>query len=174
MYKNIFHKNFILEAQNYLSYGSNYDIPKKWKLILINDGSLTQSLSSLTGKPINLKIVKEYNNKLINKIYRTREVWLEDQKFNKLAFAQSVWPSYYNTELPDNKPVGQSFIENQLDIHKEIHEVYYGYSQYIESKFNCQGPIWGRKYTIYHKATRLTTLDEIFSPQIAHFFNIKT
>nr|YP_010904220.1 hypothetical protein REQ04_pgp156 [Catenella fusiformis]WCH57471.1 hypothetical protein [Catenella fusiformis] len=168
-----FHKQLILQAQHTSCYHFNYYIPKEWQLILMNDGSLTQSLTSLTGELANLKVVEEYSYKLIDNIRKTRQVWLEDYKSNKLALAESLWPSPKKNQLSNHKPIGQSFIEYQFDIYKDIHEIYYGYCSYLENIFNCQGPIWGRKYTIYYQKKRLATLREIFAPEVIDFFSIQ-
>ena len=69
-----------------------------------------------------------------------------------------------------NKPIGQSLIESRIDIYKDIHEIYYGYCQHLENRFQINEPTWGRKYTIYCENRPLTTIQEIFSPQIVEFF----
>nr|QCI07235.1 hypothetical protein [Hypnea pannosa] len=104
---------------------------------------------------------------------KKREVWLKDYKYTKLAFAESLWSNTNFIKLPIHKPIGESIIKYKIDIYKDIHEIYYGYCKYLEDQFNCQGPVWGRKYTIYYKKQRLVTLQETFSPQITNFFTKK-
>lgn len=171
--KENFHKHLILQVQNTPYYYFNYYIPKEWQLILMNDGSLTQSLISLTGQLVNLKIIRQYNYKLTNSLYKKRQIWLEDYQSNKLAFAQSLWPLPKNDQLSNHKPIGQSLIKYQFDIYKDIHEICYGYCEHLETMFNYKGPIWGRKYTIYHQKTRLVTLQEVFSPEVINLFRDK-
>nr|YP_009774136.1 conserved hypothetical plastid protein [Caulacanthus okamurae]QIZ74753.1 conserved hypothetical plastid protein [Caulacanthus okamurae] len=141
-------------------------IPKEWLLILVNDGSFTETLTYLTGKKISIEIVKQHS---LKKICTTREIWLQNNKNVKLAFAKSFLPLSKVIELYNNKPIGQSLIEHKTDIYKDIHEIYYGYCQYLENRFDCKGPLWGRKYTIYYNETRLVTLQEIFAPKIINF-----
>lgn len=170
-----FQKILFLPINN-TNYNFKNLIPIEWQLILISDGSFTQNLNSLTGKRISLEVISLNNTKIINnnKNIIIREVWIKDNKYNKLAFAKSLWPitnSTRNIELPKDKPIGQSLIEFKVDIYKDIHEIYYGYCGYLERKFNYNGPTWGRKYTLYYKKKRLATIQEIFSPQITNLFN---
>lgn len=172
-----FHKILILPLNKFnysqTNYLLNQLIPLEWQLVLINDGSFTQNLNSLTGKNIKIEIISIFENKILNQHNYTREIWLKDHNCNRLAFAQSLWPIYNNTKylkLPNNQPVGQSLIELQIDIYKDIHEIYYGYSQYLEKEFHIEGPTWGRKYTLYYKNNPLATIQEIFSPQIINLF----
>ena len=173
----IFHKNLILPTNKYTNYYLDRLVPIEWQLILTSDGSLTQTLHSLTGQLIQTQILSQYRYRLINEINNNniREIWLEDYKYNKLIFAKSLSNLYSNNRIkiqfPKYKPLGQLLIEFQSDIYKDIHEIYSGYCTYLEHKFNCYGPIWGRKYSIYYQKIRLTTIQEFFSPQIIKFLN---
>lgn len=69
MYKNpkYFYKHVILHNnQIHNSYYLNNLIPKEWQLILLNDGSFTKTLTSLTGQKTNIHILGEYTYKLIS------------------------------------------------------------------------------------------------------------
>ena len=136
-------------------------------MILINDGSFTQNLNSLTGKSITSQITNKLSHTLIDKI-NFRCVWLKDHHNNKLAYAKSLWliqPDGY-TIFNKDIPIGQSFIKSQIEIYKDLQEIFYGYCEYLEKEFHTQGPIWGRKYTIYHDKKSLGTIQEFFSPHI--------
>jgi len=150
-------------------------IPIEWHLILMSDGSFTQNLHSLTGKLIKIKIIWQTKNKYISdKNIYLREIWLEDESEYKLTFAQSVWHKndYPNILLPLHKPVGQSLIQLEKDIYKDIHEIYYGYSHYLNNAFHSNKAIWGRKYTIYSNTKPIATIKEFFSPHLIKLFKI--
>nr|YP_009295731.1 conserved hypothetical plastid protein [Mastocarpus papillatus]AOL58215.1 conserved hypothetical plastid protein [Mastocarpus papillatus] len=179
-FKHLFNKILCLPT-NSTKYTFQPLIPIEWQLILISDGSFTQNLNSLKGKRIQIEVLSSSSNSKIEKKNIIREVWIKDNQENKLAFAQSLWPNnnikgknYNYIKLPQYQAIGQSLIELKIDTYKDIHEIYYGYCTYLENNFNYNGPIWGRKYTIYKNRQRFVTIQEIFSPQIINFFNLKT
>lgn len=149
-------------------------IPVEWQLILMSDGSFTQNLISLTGHSIKLNIVSNSIYQLDKNNSKIREIWLIDQYYNKLAFAQSIWPKYDNqisyAFTNSNKPIGQTLFESQTDVYKDIHEIYCGYCTNLDHQFQFDDVIWGRKYTMYSNKEPLTTIHEIFSPKIIDFF----
>lgn len=104
-----------------------------------------------------------------------RSIWLEDLAYHKLTFAKSLWPAQnlYFQEFKEEKPIGELLIKYNKDIYKDISEIYYGYSKYLNNYFKSTGPIWGRKYTIYYKKYYIITIHEFFSPELVNFFNIK-
>nr|YP_009296246.1 hypothetical protein Sebd_094 [Sebdenia flabellata]AOM65181.1 hypothetical protein Sebd_094 [Sebdenia flabellata] len=168
----IFHNILVLPLYkfNFLNSQASNLIPTKWKLILMSDGSFTQNLNSLTGKYITTNINPKFNDSLINQ-KKLRIIWLEDSDHNQLTFAKSLWTiNNKNFSIQEKKPIGQLFIESQIDTYKEIHEIYYGYSKYLNRKFKSIQPIWGRKYTIYHSKYYLITIYEFFSPHLINFF----
>nr|YP_063696.1 conserved hypothetical plastid protein [Gracilaria tenuistipitata var. liui]AAT79771.1 conserved hypothetical plastid protein [Gracilaria tenuistipitata var. liui] len=148
-------------------------IPAEWKFILMSDGSFTQNLNSLTRKTI-ITFPTQIKRQYINTKTKIREVYLQDTSNRNLAFARSHWISQVSNEtynnLNKNEPIGKSLIRGQADIYKDIHEIYYVYSIYLEKIFNSIQPIWGRKYTIYNDYEAITTIQEFFSPHIISFF----
>nr|YP_010198936.1 hypothetical protein LK147_pgp155 [Hydropuntia urvillei]UAD88385.1 hypothetical protein [Hydropuntia urvillei] len=151
-----------------------YDlIPPEWKFILMSDGSFTQNLNSLTGKSIIARptyITEQY----INTEKKIRNIYLQDNSKKNLAFARSNWILQIEnnnkyTTLSNYQPIGKSLIQDQVDIYKDIHEIYYVYSVYLEHIFDIKKPIWGRKYTIYNEYQPITTIQEFFSPYIISF-----
>lgn len=161
-----------------INYNLKEFIPKEWQLILMSDGSFTQNLISLTGKIISLSIISQSIYYPLNSKSCIREIWLVDSLCRKLAFAQSIWPKYNKNEnnifKPNNQTIGQLLIESKVDIHKDIHEIYYGYCTYLEKHLSINEPTWGRKYTIYYNNRPLTTIQEIFSPSIINFFIVSS
>nr|YP_009295835.1 hypothetical protein Schim_089 [Schimmelmannia schousboei]AOM64770.1 hypothetical protein Schim_089 [Schimmelmannia schousboei] len=169
-----FHFIFSLPVNKNYSYKNlSSIIPTEWQLILMNDGSFTQNLHSLTGKHININISQTLNARSNNKKKNRRVIWLEDEINNKFISARSLWilQSNNNQYIKTNKPVGQSFIESKADIYKEINEIYYGYCTYLEQKFNSKNPIWGRKYTLYYNQQSYAIIQEFFSPQLINFLH---
>lgn len=174
-----FHPFFILNINNKQLNYSNTKINKlisiKWQLILKNEGSFTKALNALTGKKIKVKMSQKYNYKCKNISRNIRCVWLENSLYTKLIFARSLWLFIYNNniniELIKNRPVGNSFIEHEIDIYRNIHELYYGYSEYLEKNFIRHQAIWGRKYTLYYSYNSYVIIQEFFSPYIVSLFN---
>lgn len=149
-------------------------IPIQWQLILISEGSFTQTLSYLTRKNTKINILqKKYSqHQITNRSIRC--VWLETCIYTKLTFARSLWIILKNNKIYNkiniNKPIGTSFIQDKIDIYKHIHEIYYGYCNNLERDFKLRGPIWGRKYTLCYSNKSSVIIQEFFSPYISHFF----
>nr|QCI04568.1 hypothetical protein [Apoglossum ruscifolium] len=152
-------------------------IPIKWQIILMNEGSLTEILHFLNNQNIQIKIFQENHAICIhnNTNRNIRCIWLKSSLCTNLIFAKSLWKFQYidkiEYELQSNKPLGKSLIESQTDIYKEIHEIYYGYSEYLQCKFKTNHGIWGRKYTLYYKNKASITVQEFFSPDIINLCN---
>nr|YP_009732183.1 hypothetical protein [Gracilaria spinulosa]QHS70740.1 hypothetical protein [Gracilaria spinulosa] len=148
-------------------------IPPEWRFILMSDGSFTQNLNSLTGEQI-ITCPTYIKRQYIMPAMKIRKVYLQDTSKRNLAFAQSNWILHTNNKiyktLNSNQPIGKSLIKYKTDIYKDIHEIYYVYSIYLENIFNSTEPVWGRKYTIYHECQPITTIQEFFSPYIISFF----
>nr|QCI08109.1 hypothetical protein [Polyneura bonnemaisonii] len=150
-------------------------IPIKWQIILTNEGSFTKTLNALTGQKIKIKMSQKYNYKAKNINRNIRYVWLETYIYTKLTFAKSIWifidQNITNIKLIKNKPIGKALIDNQIDIYKDIHEIYYGYCKYLEKQFRVNQLIWGRKYTLYYNYTSYLTVQEFFPLYIKNLFN---
>lgn len=151
-------------------------IPLEWQFILMNDGSFTQNLNSLLIKKPHILVCQKSNQISKNYIKNIRIVWLENKNQNKFTFARSIWilnnNTYINLNLLNEQPLGYSLIEYETDITKNIQEIYYGYNNYLESKFDSKELIWGRKYTIFYKSKSYITIEEFFSPKLLYLFKI--
>lgn len=160
-------KNRIKNLQNKLSI--------QWQIILMNEGSFTKTLHYLTNNIIKTKTLqKQYSIPEIMS-RNIRCAWLETEIYTQLTFARSLWRFLLNNTIyktiSNNKAIGQLLIENQIDIYKDIHEIYYGYCKNLELQFKSIKPLWGRKYTLYYNKIFFVTIQEFFSPSIADFFN---
>lgn len=151
----------------------NKIIPNEWLFILMNTGSFTQNLNSLLVTDIKINICQKYNKNQSKKLTNTRTIWLKSYDNNKFAFAQSRWIIKNNYEncldLIKNKPIGQSFISNEIDLHKNLEEIYCGYCYTLEKYFQSKQLIWGRKYTVLYNETSFITIQEYFSPELTKF-----
>nr|QCI06531.1 hypothetical protein [Erythroglossum lusitanicum] len=176
---NKFHPIIILSKktikENSLDLRITKYIPIKWQIILINEGSFTKTLNALTGQKIKMKMYQKYNYRAKNIKRNIRCVWLETYIYTKLTFARSIWifvdQNIINMKFIKNKPIGKALIDNQIDIYKNIHEIYYGYCKYLEKQFIVNQLIWARKYTLYYNYTSYLTVQEFFSPYIKNLFN---
>lgn len=134
-------------------------LPIILQLILINNGSLTQNLNSITGQKIYIHLIKQQTR---NSRQVIRKVWIK-KNTKKLAFAESCWYQQNLIKLIVNQPVGQSIILNETDIYKEIEYIQYGYYHYLEQIFQIKTPLWHRQYTIWLDKKALTVIQEFFS-----------
>nr|QCI04256.1 hypothetical protein [Anotrichium furcellatum] len=153
----------------------NFFIPIKWYIILMNEGSFTQNLQYLIGNRIRVNIKQKIRKDLIeNQIKNLRYIWLENYIYTKLMYAKSLWKLItYNQAYKDihiNQPIGKLFTKSQTDIYKNIAEIYYGYSIYLEKKFDIGKAIWGRKYILCYNNHAYAIVQEFFSPHIIDFF----
>nr|YP_009511609.1 hypothetical protein [Melanthalia intermedia]AXI97486.1 hypothetical protein [Melanthalia intermedia] len=165
--------NLRLNSSNLFNQQAIELIPVEWRLILLNDGSFTQNLNSLTGQEIKVYPVEVMNKKMIRK-RGFRYIYLTNYYNKQLAFARSFWKLETKNKtnaIIDDKPIGQSFIEYQSDIYKDIHEIYLAHCAYLECKFKSNKPIWGRKYTLHYHNKPIATVQEFFSPYLINFFN---
>jgi chorismate-pyruvate lyase len=159
------------------------NIPKEWKIFLVSDGSLTRNINTIQGQTIRINNIK-HNHKLspLDKLFfgaiknkkneeqklLKREVWLVNEDHKSMAFAESYRTrnNLQTTSLYYNQPIGKSMIEAEIDIHRQLQTIYYGYSSEIEQIFDSYGPIWGRSYFIYCDKKPAVLIHEFFSPAL--------
>lgn len=150
-------------------------IPRKWQFILINTGSFTQNLNSIFihQTKIEMRQKCQYNGK--QKLLNIRNTWLIRHKTKLTTFAQSIWHINGNYNLYNQillkKPIGYLLINSEIDVHKNLQEIYYGYSYDLERSFQQKKIIWGRKYKIYYPNTSYAIIKEYFMPQTIEFLN---
>lgn len=156
---------FILPSQIY----KNPSIPLIWKVILLGDGSFTRHCQILTYTDSTIcHIATSVYNKTENtsKYYINRRVWIGTHVKEKLIFASSWWnPKEYETMFQSpSKAIGATLIHSELDFYRDLHGIFLGYSQELESIFLSKGPFWGRYYTLFYKGKPISIIYEIFSP----------
>nr|ARW63673.1 hypothetical protein [Chondria sp. (in: red algae)] len=137
-------------------------------IILISEGSLTRSIEYLTSNTVYIQKSEKENYKLSFQKQKMRSVWMGTCIYSQLTFARSLWMTIdkKRSGFTSKLPIGKSFIKHRLDIHKTIHELYYGYGQLMNIPHMYKQPIWGRKYTLYYKDKYYITIQEFFSPEI--------
>nr|YP_009300588.1 hypothetical chloroplast RF21 [Campylaephora sungminbooi]AKU47507.1 hypothetical chloroplast RF21 [Campylaephora sungminbooi]ALN11954.1 hypothetical chloroplast RF21 [Campylaephora sungminbooi] len=155
----------------------NKYIPVEWQFIIMNNGSLTQNLNSLLLDTTTIEMSQKYNLIFNNHaVTNMRIVWLENYINQNLTFAKSIW--VMNTkdnkykQVLNNKPIGYSLINFEIDIYKDLEEIYCGYCYNLEKIFHTSTLMWGRKYKINYSKNSYITIEEYFTPQLAEFFNV--
>ena len=63
-----------------------------------------------------------------------------------------------------------NLINHEINIHRDLTEIYTGYCHDLEKYFNAKEAIWGRSYSIYIKPKFKLTINEIFSPYLTNNF----
>ena len=165
-----------LKINNYNTLNNQFNkfIPIEWQFILTNNGSFTQNLNSLLMNKADIEMSQKYNKISEIKSVNIRIIWLKNNINDRFTFAHSIWifnsSSKKYLKLLTNKPIGQSFIEYEIDLYKDLQEISYGYCHYLENQFKCTEPIWARKYKIYYKNNSYAIIEEFFSPKLINFF----
>nr|YP_010865328.1 hypothetical protein QQR83_pgp046 [Campylaephora boydenii]WGT74120.1 hypothetical protein [Campylaephora boydenii] len=154
----------------------NKYIPTEWQFIMMNNGSLTQNLNSLLINTTTIEMCQKYNLIFNNHAFTNiRIVWLENYINQNLTFAQSIW--VMNTknnqykQILSAKPIGYSLINFEIDIYKDLEEIYCGYCYNLENIFHESKLMWGRKYKINYSKNSYITIEEYFTPKLIEFFN---
>lgn len=133
------------------------------KIITLNEGSHTKLIGYKYNCITKLKVLQKSQKKM-------RYVWLDNSLYTSITFARSIWyiinHRTLNINVTNNYPVGLSFTKNKIDIHRNIYEIYYCYSQELQQIFKFHKGIWGRKYIIYNFKNYSTVIQEFFSPNI--------
>lgn len=150
---------------------NSLSLPTIFQLILINNGSLTQNLNSITGNEITIDLINEQikdNHEII------RKVWLKS-KLKKIAFAISCWQENRKniTTITPDQPIGQSMIINENDIYKDIKHITYGYSYHLEDILQIKEPLWNRKYEIWSNKKVVAIVEEFFSIRLSKTYHYK-
>lgn len=173
-----FHPIFTLKFQpkHIVQKKINRYIPIEWQFIIMNNGSLTQNLNSLFNNEIILEMVQKPMKTNKHKLTNIRIVWLENCINKNLTFAKSIWTinQKNNTYIPllKTKPIGYSLIQSEIDIYKDLQEIYCGYCYNLESVFQRSQLIWGRKYKIFYNKQSYITVEEFFTPKLIEVFTL--
>ncbi len=156
-------------------------LPGSWQLMLLGDGSPTRHLSLLTGHEVKIELIAmelEPNRskrapkeilELKPPLLR-RQVWLQCES-KTLAWAESWW----NKEEADhhlknkNQPIWQSLTQGRSELFREVDGLALVEAQWLENKFQIEGPFWSRHYRFFRKERELTVIREVFSPHLENW-----
>ena len=157
-------------------------VPNKICMFLFSEGSLTKSIDSITGEITQINLINnqkigicyncnfEKDVSVITKPQIYRQIWLGNQNNCRLVFASSWWSQEMFYEyLPErNIALGKILIENELNLRREIHNIYYISSKKLEQFFRLQGNIWSRSYTLFNKNEPFVLIQEFLSPDLVN------
>lgn len=174
----IFVKIWNININKYKTYEDLHipkSIPKNLLFFLLSDGSCSRNLAALQGINMNIQLKNQEilftrNNNFINIYFNkqlNRTVWITNNNITKVAFAKSYW-QVYNNEYnilyqENNKPIGKILIESEKDIHRNIQNIYCGYSTLLTNELNHSNLLWGRSYSIVLSNKITILMHEIFS-----------
>ena len=65
-----------------------------------------------------------------------------------------------------DKPIWVSLSEGQVEIYREIQFVHQGHNKDLQELFQCEGPLFGRRYIFWHQSKPLCLIYEVFSPKL--------
>ncbi len=141
------------------------------QMLITSDGSLTRHNAIISSTSIQLEIIREVysitkKSKLYyNKTQHSRLIWLSDNQHKKI-FACSYWEilQHSGNNINITKSIGQELIKNEINIHRDLLSIYYGYCNHIEKQFNHKGPLWGRSYRINTNDLSPIIIHEVFVP----------
>lgn len=140
------------------------------KIIILNEGSHTRLIQYLKNSQSDIKTLQQATRKTIRSNRKIRYVWLETSVYTNITFARSLWTMVHTTvshiNFGETGPIGQFFIENKIDIHKNLYELYFCYCKDLEKTLSFDDGFWGRKYLLRQKNHADIIIQEFFSPQI--------
>ncbi len=149
-----------------------------WQLMLLGDGSPTRHLSLLTGEDVKIELIgmdldlhpdkkapKEINE--LQPPLLRRQVWLQCGS-QTLAWAESWWNKKEAEHHMKNKnqPIWQSLTQGRSELFREVDGLALVKSDWLEAKFQHQGPFWSRHYRFFRHQRELTVIREVFNPTL--------
>ena len=148
-----------------------------WQLMLLGDGSPTRHLSLLTGEEVKIELIgmdldlhpdKNAPTEIIElqpPLLR-RQVWLQCGS-QTLAWAESWWNQKEAEHhlKNQNPPIWQSLTKGRSELFREVDGLALVRSDWLEAKFQHQGPFWSRHYRFFRQKKELTVIREVFSPK---------
>ena len=158
-------------------------LPYKPSLLLLNDGSFTKILESLTNQTMQFMLARNYkkhfndqdNYHNATELKTHRQGWLTDKAGRKLLLANS----WYKPEILKNRrlttamPLGKMFINSELIFYRKLRNISCFCSKWFEQQFHAEGYIWSREYILYHKKSPFIFIQEFFSPKLTKCWNKK-
>lgn len=149
-----------------------------WKLLLLGDGSPTRHLHLLTGHPVEVDVIAMEPEsepspeapaeiaELARPLLR-RQVWLTCGG-RTLGWAESWWNRCEaEAHLSDRgQPIWRSLTAGRTELFREVDGLAQVEADWLEQRFERQGPFWSRHYRFFRQGKELTVIREVFSPAL--------
>eukprot|EP00891_Asterochloris_glomerata_P006110 jgi/Astpho2/6110/Aster-04056 len=155
------------------------------QVMLLSDGSVTRHLQLLTGLVVSVdclqmeRIARESVEDLPEQVETIpgdlvqRQVFLRSpgEDHLPLVYAASWWSADHVDEFLRDKqqPIWASLSQGHIELFREIQQVHYGNSEFLEESFREKGPFLGRHYLFWHHGRPLTVIYEVFSPKLSRW-----
>lgn len=155
-----------------------------WRLLMLQDGSATRSLSVLTGETIQVEIDEAtvINDDRwappevmkLNAPYLRRTVGLRTRSGVVLSHAVSWWNSAdYADFLSDPKlPIGTNMEQGRSEYAREILSLFLASGEALDRRFAAEGPFLGRHYVMHRGGKPLNVIVEIYAPAVARYLDV--
>ncbi|GAB4216828.1 MAG: chorismate lyase [Synechococcales cyanobacterium] len=153
-----------------------------WQMLLLGDGSMTRTLAILTGQRVGVEVVStqavgvvpsEWASHFAGQRMVQRRVFLGIPSGERLLYAVSWWPeARLRTYLPDpQRPIGTALAQQKREVFRDLRSVYRGSSTMLNTVWQHQGSLWGRRYALWHQQQVLTVIDEVFAPHLSRYWH---
>ncbi|KAI3425032.1 hypothetical protein D9Q98_008410 [Chlorella vulgaris] len=161
-----------------------YQLSPSWKLLLLSDGSVTRHLQLMTNERVEVECLEMRDigdqreglppqTAAIEGPLVQRQVLLHipDPHSRAYVYASSWWSAAtVDQYLKDrSQPIWVSLSQGRTELYREILQLELGNCPFLEERFQCEGPFWGRQYLFWHDGKPLTLIYEVFSNQLEQF-----
>ena len=155
------------------------ELPPAWRLLMLQDGSATRSLTLLTGEAIAAEVTEETEIAdgrgappelvLLALPHLRRSVLLKTRSGTLVSYAVSWWHrADYEAFLHDpTKPIGTNMRQARTEYCREICSLFLASGAPLDTLFGERGPFLGRHYVMRHRGRPLNVISEIYAPAIA-------
>jgi chorismate lyase len=155
-----------------------------WRLLMLQDGSATRSLSVLTGETVVVDIAEAAEIARdphappelarLAPPYMRRTVMLRTRSGVVLSHAVSWWNAAdYASFLHDPAlPIGTSMEMGRTEYCREILSLFLARGRGLDDRFRATGPFLGRHYVMYRGARPLNVIVEIYAPSVARYLDV--
>ena len=157
------------------------ELPPAWRLLMLQDGSATRSLTLLTGETIvaELQGVAEVTGDpaappelaLLKRPHVRRTVMLKTRSGTVISYAVSWWNKEdYDAFLSNPAlPIGTNMKQARTEYCREMCSLFLAEGPALNERFRTDGgPFLGRHYVMRHGNRPLNVIVEIYAPSIAY------
>nr|YP_009395737.1 hypothetical protein [Herposiphonia versicolor]ARW64717.1 hypothetical protein [Herposiphonia versicolor] len=159
-----------LKTSKLINYKIIHSIATPIKFIIISEGSHTRLINYKKKDTTKLQVFQYQEHKIHKPKRKIRYVWLETSIYTKMTFARSLWKIKQEDmdiqKINRQSPIGNSFINNKIDINKNIIELQYCYCKNFEKSIKSKEIILGKKYELNYNNKSNIIIQEFFSLNI--------